>query len=108
MGNKQEELEATVQQESYDVVAIMEMWWDDSHDWSAALDGYKLFRRDRRGRRGGEAALYVREGYKCQELIEADILGGPCLFICMFLTPELESSSHLSLSPVWDFPSACW
>ncbi|PKU33632.1 rna-directed dna polymerase from mobile element jockey-like [Limosa lapponica baueri] len=37
MGNKQEELEATVHQENYDVVAITERWWDDSHDWSAAL-----------------------------------------------------------------------
>jgi len=26
MGNKQEELEATVQQDSYDLVAITEMW----------------------------------------------------------------------------------
>ncbi|PKU47386.1 adaptin ear-binding coat-associated protein 1 [Limosa lapponica baueri] len=75
MGNKQEELEAIVQQESYDVVAIMELWWDDLHDWSAALDVYKLFRRDRQRRRGGGVgggALYVREGYECQELIEGN------------------------------------
>ena len=32
MGNKQEELEAIVQQENYDVVAIVEAWWDDSHN----------------------------------------------------------------------------
>jgi len=47
MGSKQEELEAIVQQDSNDLVAITEMWWDDSHDWSAVMDGYKLFRRDR-------------------------------------------------------------
>ncbi|KAJ7414931.1 hypothetical protein WISP_80608 [Willisornis vidua] len=47
MGNKQEELEAMVQHESYDVVAVTEMWWDESHDWSAAMGGYKLFRKDR-------------------------------------------------------------
>ncbi|KAJ7400591.1 hypothetical protein BTVI_104058 [Pitangus sulphuratus] len=47
MGNKQEELEAIMQQESYDVVNITETWWNDSHDWSAAMDGYKLFRRVR-------------------------------------------------------------
>jgi len=47
MGNKQEELEAFVQQDSYDLVTITETWWGDPHDWSAAMDGYKLFRRDR-------------------------------------------------------------
>ncbi|PKU32378.1 mitochondrial fission process protein 1 [Limosa lapponica baueri] len=72
MGDKQEELEAIVHQENYDVVAITGMWWDDSHDWSAALDGYKLFRRDRQGRRRGGVALYVRECYECQELNDGD------------------------------------
>ncbi|KAK4806806.1 hypothetical protein QYF61_005602 [Mycteria americana] len=47
MGNKQEELEAIVHQENYDMVAIWETWWGDSHNWSAAMDGYKLFRRER-------------------------------------------------------------
>ena len=60
MGNKQEELEAIVRQASYDLVAIMEMWWDHSHDWSAAVNGYKLFRKDRQRRRGDSVALYVR------------------------------------------------
>ena len=46
MGNKQEELEAMMKQENYDVMAITETWWDVSHDWSAPVDGYKLFRRD--------------------------------------------------------------
>ncbi|KAJ7419991.1 hypothetical protein BTVI_23322 [Pitangus sulphuratus] len=72
MGNKQEELEAIMQQESYDVVAITEMWWDDSHDWSAAMDGYKLFRRDRQGRRGGGVALYIRGSLDSVELEVSD------------------------------------
>ena len=64
MGNKQEELEAIVRQASYELVAITEMWWDHSHDWSAAVDGYKLFRKDRQGRRGGGVALYVKECFE--------------------------------------------
>ena len=40
MGNKQEELEAIVQLESYDTVAITETWWNDSHSWSAVMDDY--------------------------------------------------------------------
>ena len=53
--------EAIVQQGSCDLVTITETWWDDSHDWSAAVDGGKLFRRDRKGRRGGAVALCGRE-----------------------------------------------
>lgn len=40
MGNKQEEVGATVWFESYDIVTIMETWWNDSHSWSAVMDGY--------------------------------------------------------------------
>ena len=72
MGNKQEELEATVQQASYDLVAITETWWDLSHDWSAAMDGYKLFRKDRQGRRSGGVALYIKECFEVTELMTGD------------------------------------
>lgn len=37
-------------------------------DWSVAMDGYKLFRMERRGRRGGGAALYVRKRIECEEM----------------------------------------
>ena len=33
MGNTQEEVEAIVQSESYDMVTVTEMWWNDSHIW---------------------------------------------------------------------------
>ncbi|KAJ7397322.1 RNA-directed DNA polymerase from mobile element jockey-like [Pitangus sulphuratus] len=56
MGNKQEELEAIAQ---HDMIALMEAWWM-THT-TGVLGGYKLFRRDRQGRRGGGTALYVRE-----------------------------------------------
>ncbi|KAM6317647.1 LOW QUALITY PROTEIN: forkhead box protein J1-like [Podargus strigoides] len=44
-GSKQEELEATVLLESYNIVAIPGTSWDESHDWSVAIDGYKLYAR---------------------------------------------------------------
>ena len=72
MGNRQEELEAIVQQDTHDLVTITETQWDDSHDWSAAMDGYKLFRVDRRGKRGGGVALYVRDSFDYTELIDCD------------------------------------
>jgi len=69
MSNKQEELEAAVQQ---DLVIVTEIWWDDSHDWSAAMGGYKLFRKDRQGKRSGGVALCVRDCFDCIELEDCD------------------------------------
>ncbi|KAJ7428370.1 mitochondrial fission process protein 1 [Pitangus sulphuratus] len=66
--SKQEELEATVLLESYDLVAIAETWWDKSHDWSVAIDGYRLFRRDRGGRRVIGIALYIKKWIECEKL----------------------------------------
>ncbi|KAK4813526.1 hypothetical protein QYF61_009252 [Mycteria americana] len=60
--------EATVLLEGYDLVVITETRWDKSHDWNGANDGYRLFRRDRRGRRGGGVALYVKKQIDCEEL----------------------------------------
>jgi len=60
-GIKQEKLEAIVQQDSYDLVAVTETWWDSSHDWNVVIDGYTLFRKDRPTRRGGGITLCVSE-----------------------------------------------
>ena len=61
MENKQEELETMVQLGKYDLIATMKTWWDESHDWKTLTENYRLFRRDRQGRRGGVVALYVRK-----------------------------------------------
>ncbi|PKU31484.1 adaptin ear-binding coat-associated protein 1 [Limosa lapponica baueri] len=136
MGNKQEELEAIIQQENYDIVAITETWWEDSHNWSAAIDGYQLFRRDRHGRRGGGVALYVRDRFDCLELnnvndsvehlwvrikgkaSKADTIVGVCyrspnqdLVIDEIFYKQLaEISRSLALVLVGDFnfPDVCW
>jgi len=82
MGNKQEELEAIVQQDGYDLVAITETWWDSSRDWHAVMDGYRLFRKDRPTRRGGGVALFVREQLGCIELgLRADEKGVESLWV---------------------------
>jgi len=54
--------------ESYDLIAITETWWDESHDWNAAIDGYRLLRKDRRGRRGRGIALYIKKCIECEDL----------------------------------------
>ncbi|GAB0181938.1 hypothetical protein GRJ2_000659100 [Grus japonensis] len=72
MGSKQEELEAIVQRKNYDIVANMETRWDDLHNWAAAMDGYELFRRDRKGRKGSGVVLCVNECFGCLELNDGD------------------------------------
>ena len=68
MGNKQEELETVTQLGKYGQIAIMETWWDESHDWNTLIEDYRLFRRDRQGRRGSRVGFYVRKWIDCKEL----------------------------------------
>ncbi|XP_068531176.1 uncharacterized protein [Anas acuta] len=68
MGNKQDELEICVRSRGHDLGTITETWWDSSHDWNAVMEGYVLFRKGRLGKRGGWAALYVREQLECTQL----------------------------------------
>lgn len=67
MGNKQDKLEAIVQLENYDLIAITETWWDKSHSWKFGIEGYKLCRRDRQGRMGGSVAVRVKKWLDCEE-----------------------------------------
>jgi len=46
----------------------VDSWWDESIDWSMAIDDYRLFRRDRRGKRVGGIALYIKKSIQCEEL----------------------------------------
>ncbi|KAJ7399781.1 hypothetical protein BTVI_110168 [Pitangus sulphuratus] len=63
-----EELKALSQSQRFDITGIRETWWDEPCDWNALLNGYRLFRRDRQGRRGRGVALCVPEGLGCVEL----------------------------------------
>ncbi|GAB0204588.1 hypothetical protein GRJ2_002924400 [Grus japonensis] len=66
--NKQEELETCTYLQGYDLIGIMETWWDGFYDWSVRMEGYRLFRKDRQGRRGGGVTLYVNDQLECMEL----------------------------------------
>lgn len=61
VGNKQEELEATTRLESYVLAAVTEAWWDESPDWSAAVDGGQGRKRN------GRVALYIEKQIECDE-----------------------------------------
>ena len=54
--------------ENHNVVAITETCWNGSYDWSVPVDCYELFRRDRRGRRGGSVAIYIMNAIEPEDL----------------------------------------
>lgn len=73
MNNKQEEGEAMLQQENWDIVAITETWWDKSQNWSVTMESYKFFETERQGVRGSGIALYVRDCLDCLEFNDGGI-----------------------------------
>lgn len=61
MGTKQEKLELSVQLQGYRLTGMTEMWWDSLQDWSAAMHGYRFFRKDKPGGLDGELPFKVKE-----------------------------------------------
>jgi len=59
----------------------MEMWWDSFYDWSVGVKEYRLFRKDRQGRQGGNVTLHVNDQLECTEL---------CLVLDEQLTENLQ------------------
>ena len=53
LNNKMEELEAKVDSEEYDIVAVSEKWFKEESNWRTGLEGYKVYRCDRKERIGG-------------------------------------------------------
>lgn len=73
LGSKHEELELHSQTESYDIIGITGRWWDNLHNCRTAMDGYRLFCKDRQGSRGGGGVvLYVKESLECIEVNYGD------------------------------------
>lgn len=51
--------------ENHDVVAVIEIWWDDFYDWTVAVGNYKPFRGTDE-EEGEEVPLY--QGTEGEEL----------------------------------------
>ncbi|KAJ7408181.1 mitochondrial fission process protein 1 [Willisornis vidua] len=69
MRSKEEEVEALAQSERSDIIGISETLGDETCEWSILLNGgYRLFKRDRQGRRGEGVSVCVRERLECMEL----------------------------------------
>lgn len=44
-GNKRNQTETMLQLKNYDLIALTETQWDESHNWNTMIEGYKFFRR---------------------------------------------------------------
>ena len=86
--HRQEEVEATVLLKNHNIVAVTKTWRDDSHDWSVAINSYKLFRRNNQGRRGG---------FYC--LLQATRSDRACWW--GFLPPATGGIAITSAHPAW-------
>lgn len=65
MRRKQDEPETLDSSQSYDVFAIKKILWNKFHDWSAGMEGYRLFWSDRQGRQDEGVALNKKEKFDC-------------------------------------------
>jgi Reverse transcriptase (RNA-dependent DNA polymerase) len=57
---------------SMDIICVSESWLKKHHSYKRfGLNGYKLFRADRSGRRGGGSAVYVNSKHRCKILAQS-------------------------------------
>ena len=76
LNHKMEELEAKVDGEEYDIVVVSETWFKEESNWRTGLEGSKEYRFDRKERRGGGVAIWVKNSIASRE--SGDIKEGTC------------------------------
>lgn len=68
---KIDEFRLTFENSSVDVICISETWFNETTtDSLISLNGYRVFRHDRK-KRGGGVAIYVRLGISCKFIAES-------------------------------------
>jgi hypothetical protein len=69
-----DELQIFFENLQMDIICVSESWLKHYHSNKRfGLKGFKLFRADRGGRRGGGSAVYVRSELKCKILAQSNI-----------------------------------
>ena len=67
LNNKMEELEAKVDSEEYNIVAVSETWFKEESNWRTGLEGYKVYRCDMKERIRGGVAIWVKDSIASRE-----------------------------------------
>ena len=68
-------MEAKVENEEYNLVAVSEKWFKEESNWRTGLEGYKVCRCDRKERIGG-VTIWVKDSIASRD--RGDIKQGPC------------------------------
>lgn len=101
--SKLDELTLIATSKDLDVICLTETWLsEDIEDDLVRISGYKIMRNDRKSRRGGGTAFYVKEGIAFQSLstdnlpfdMEGTFLDFPSLNIavlCVYIPPHLNT-----------------
>lgn len=66
-----------VSSQRYDITVISKMRLNETHDWSAGIEGYRLFGRDEQDTTGGERFVRERFDYTATAVSE-DVVESPC------------------------------
>ena len=67
LNNNMEELEAKGDSEEYDIVTVSETWFKEESNCTTGLEGYKVYRCDRKERIGGGVAIWVKDSFASRE-----------------------------------------
>ncbi len=65
--NKRDLLRVKACVENFDIIAVTETWIDTNSkkfESEFKIEGYELFHEDRKGRRGGGVAIYVKDSLR--------------------------------------------
>ena len=66
-------IEEYTKQEKILIMNFTETWMDETTKKDLLIDGYNLYRGDRKGRKGGGTAIYIREEYETRKIYEMSV-----------------------------------
>jgi len=89
--SKSEQIHHLLLESNLDFLCLSETWLHENSP-SAALEvpGFKLYRRDRVGSKGGGVMIYVKTTIQCKEIAWADCMDLECIGLNLILAPQMS------------------
>ncbi len=89
--SKSDQIHHLLLDSNLDFLCLSETWLHENSP-SAALEvpGFKLYRRDRVGSKGGGVMIYVKTGIQCNEIVWANCIDLECIGLNLVLSPQMS------------------